>query len=116
MKRETYTIDAAGKVVGRIATQIALLLRGKNKVDFVPYKDVGDEVLVKNVDKLKFTGKKLEQTKVRHHSLYLGGLKETPLKKIFKENPERILRKAVYGMMPSNKLRDVQIKRLKIER
>ena len=116
MERKTHTIDATNKVLGRLASQIAVLLRGKHKPDFVPYKDVGDFVIVKNVDKIFFTGKKAEQKKYFRHTGYLGHLKEIPLKKLFKEKPTEILRRAVFGMLPKNKLRAKQIKRLKIER
>lgn len=115
MKREIHTIDATGKVLGRLATEIAVLLRSKHKPDFVPYKDMGDFVVVKNVDKIKVTGKKIEKKKYYHHSGYLGGLKETPLKKLFEKNPAEVLRRAVWGMLPSNKLRPEQIKRLKFK-
>lgn len=115
MERKTHTIDATGKVLGRLATEIAVLLRGKQKSDFVPYRDMGDFVIVKNVSKLKITGKKMEQKKYFHHSGFLGGVKEIPLKKIFKTNPAEVLRKAVFGMLPKNKLRAEQIKKLKIE-
>jgi len=115
MERKTHTIDATGKVLGRLATEIAVLLRGKQKSDFVPYRDMGDFVIVKNVSKLKITGKKMEQKKYFHHSGFLGGVREVPLKKIFKTNPTEVLRKAVFGMLPKNKLRAEQIKRLKSE-
>ena len=115
MKRETHTIDATGKVLGRLAAEIVKLLRGKHKPDFLPYQDAGDLVTVKNVGKLKFTGKKLEKEKYYRHTGYLGGLKELPLKKLFREEPAEVLRKAVFGMLPRNKLRAKQIKRLKIE-
>lgn len=115
MERKTHTIDATGKVLGRLATEIAVLLRGKQKSDFVPYRDMGDFVIVKNVSKLKITGKKMEQKKYFHHSGFLGGVREVPLKKIFKTNPAEVLRKAVFGMLPKNKLRAEQIKRLKFE-
>jgi len=114
MKRKTHTIDATGKVLGRLAAQIAILLRGKHKPDFVPYKDMGDFVVVKDVGKLKITGKKMEQKKYFRHTGYLGGVKEISLKQLFKENPAEVLRKAVFGMLPKNKLRAKQIKRLKI--
>jgi len=114
MKRKTHTIDATGKVLGRLAAQIAILLRGKHKPDFVPYKDMGDFVVVKDVGKLKITGKKMEQKKYFRHTGYLGGVKEISLKQMFKENPAEVLRKAVFGMLPKNKLRAKQIKRLKI--
>ena len=115
MQRETHTIDVADKVLGRISTQIAILLRGKQKPGFVPYKDMGDFVTIKNVDKIKLTGKKAEQKIYYHHTSYLGGLKETPFKKLFKERPAEVLKKAVFGMLPKNKLRAKQIKRLKFE-
>jgi len=115
MKRKTHTIDATGKVLGRLAAQIAILLRGKHKPDFVPYKDMGDFVVVKDVGKLKITGKKMEQKKYFRHTGYLGGVKEISLKQLFKENPAEVLRKAVFGMLPKNKLRAKMIKRLKIE-
>jgi len=114
MKRETHTIDAAGQSLGRLASKIAIFLRGKHKPDFLPHKDVGDFVLVKNVEKIRISGKKLENKVYYRHSGYLGGLKKTPLKKIFKTNPSQVLKKAVFGMLPTNKLRARQIKRLKI--
>jgi len=114
-ERKTHIIDATGKVLGRLASEIIFLLRGKNKTTFLPYKDEGNFVLVKNASKLKFTGKKFEQKKYYHHTGYLGGIKETPLKKIFEKDPIKVLRKAVFGMLPKNKLRAKMIKRLKIE-
>ena len=116
MERKTHTIDATGKVLGRLAAEISVLLRGKHKPNFVPYKDMGDFVIIKNIEKLKFTGKKLEKEKLYRHSRYLGSLKEIPLKKFFREKPEILLRKTVLGMMSRNKLRINQIKRLKVER
>jgi large subunit ribosomal protein L13 len=115
MERETHKIDASGKVLGRLASEIVVLLRGKHKPFFVPHKDMGDFVLVKNVSQLRFTGKKMDQKKYYHHSGYLGGLKETPLKTLFEKRPEEVLKRAVYGMLPKNKLRPKQIKRLKFE-
>lgn len=115
MQRNTHTIDAAGKVLGRLATEIAILLRGKNKPDFVLNKDMGDFVIVKNFNKIKFTGKKFEQKIYYHHTGYLGGLREMPLKKLFEKNPAEVLKKAVFGMLPKNKLRARQIKRLTVE-
>jgi len=115
MEKKTHTIDATNRVLGRLASEIAVLLRGKGKPDFVPYKDMGDSVIVKNVNKLKFSGKKIEQKKYYRHSGYLGGLKEIPLKKMFAERPAEMFKKAVYRMLPKNKLRAKQIKRLKIE-
>ena len=114
MKRQTQTIDATEKVLGRLAVEIARVLRGKHKPSFVPYKDEGDFVVVKNVKKIKITGKKLKQKIYYHHSGYPGGLKKVPLEKLFKVNPGEVLKKAVWGMLPKNKLRPKMIKRLKI--
>ncbi|HDY72795.1 MAG TPA: 50S ribosomal protein L13 [bacterium] len=116
MERKTHTIDASNKVLGRLASRIALLLRGKHKPSFVPYKDIGDFVVIKNVSKIKITGKKMEQKKYYRHSGYMGGLKTIPLKKLFKERPDEVLKKAVSGMLPKNKLKSEQLKRLKFEK
>jgi len=115
MQRQTHTIDATDKPLGRLATEVAVLLRGKGKENFAPNRDIGDFVIVKNFSKVKFTGKKMEQKKYYRHSGYLGGLKETPLAKLFETDPAKVLQKAVFGMLPKNKLRAEQIKRLKIE-
>jgi len=115
MKRETYHIDATSKSLGRLATEIVILLRGKNKPDFAPHKDEGGEVVVKNVAKIKFTGRKLEQKKYYRHTGYLGGLKESSLGKIFPLKPQEVLKAAVMGMLPKNRLRARMIKRLKFE-
>lgn len=115
MERNTHTIDATGKVLGRLATEIAILLRGKHKPIFVLNRDMGDFVIVKNANKIKITGRKLIQKKYYRHSGYPGGLKEIPLKKIFEKDPGRVLKMAVFGMLPKNKLRPKQIKRLKFQ-
>lgn len=116
MERKTYTIDATNRILGRLAVQIAGLLRGKNKATYVPYKDMGDIVVVKNIKNIKVSGKKPEQKKYYHHTLYLGGIKEISFKKLFEKDPAEVLKKAVWGMMPQNTLRKEQIKRLKIEK
>lgn len=116
MQRKTHTIDATNRVLGRLATDISILLRGKQKPDFVPYKDMGDIVIIKNVNRMKITGRKMEQKKYYRYSGYPGGLKEIPLKRLFKEKPGEVLKKAVYGMLPKNKLRPNQIKRLKFQK
>ncbi len=115
MQRETHTIDATGKVLGRLASQIVILLRGKQKPDFFPYKDMGDFVAVNNIRNLKITGRKMEQKIYFSHSEYLGGVKEMQLKILFQKNPGEVLKRAVFGMLPKNKLRAKMIKRLKIE-
>ncbi len=117
IKRENHIVDADGKVLGRLATQVAVLLRGKNKIGFAPYKDIGDFVTIKNVDKLKFTGKKFENKIYYHHTLYMGGLKKATMKEVAnKKGHLEILRKAVMGMLTKNKLRAKQIKRLRFEK
>ncbi len=115
MKRETHTIDASGKILGRLATEIAVLLRGKHKPDFMPHKEMGDFVVVRNISQLKVTGKKMEQKTYFRHSGYLGSGKEIPLKVLFEKDPREVLKMAVYGMLPKNKLRPIQIKRLKFK-
>ena len=112
---ETLTLDASSKSLGKVAVEVSILLRGKQKPDFVPYKDNGDFVLVKNFNEIKITGKKLEQKIYYHHSGYIGGLKEKPLSKLLLESPAEVLRKAVWGMLPKNKLRNEQIKRIRVE-
>ncbi len=116
IQRKTHTIDATDQSLGRLATRIVLFLRGKQKPDFFPHKDMGDFVIVKNISKMKITGRKMEQKKYYRHSGYMGGLKETSLKKLFKEKPDEVLKKAVSGMLPKNKLRVNQLKRLKFEK
>ncbi|MBU3942475.1 50S ribosomal protein L13 [Patescibacteria group bacterium] len=114
--RKIHTIDAANKILGRLAVEIALLLRGKDKPDFMSNKDDGDIVIVKNADKIIVTGKKMDDKIYYHHSGFMGGLKEIPFKTVFKRDPGEVIRRAVYGMLPKNRLRDVQITRLKFEK
>ena len=114
--RKTHIIDAENKSLGRLAVQVAVLLRGKNKPDFVPYKDVGDSVVVKNINKMKFTGNKLENKNYFHFTGYLGNMKKASLKELLtKKGHKEALRRAVMGMLCKNKLRDRQIKRLRFE-
>lgn len=115
MKRETHTIDAANRVLGRLAVEIANLLHGKNKTDFAPNKDIGDIVVVKNIKNIIVTGKKFDNKIYYHHTGYMGGLKKVSFKKLFKNNPQEVFKKAVFGMLPKNKLRTEQIKRLKFQ-
>ena len=114
MKREKHTIDATGIPMGRLAVEIAGLLRGKHKPSFTYNKDEGDFVEVKNIRDMKVTGKKMDKKLYRHHSGYIGGLKEIPMKKIWEKDPGQCLRTAVMGMLPKNKLRARMIKRLNI--
>ncbi|MSU60331.1 MAG: 50S ribosomal protein L13 [Candidatus Staskawiczbacteria bacterium] len=117
IKRENHIIDATDRVLGRLATEVAVLLRGKNKVGFAPYKDMGDFVIIKNVDKLRYTGKKFDNKIYYHHTLYLGGLKKATTKEIVaKKGHSEVFRKAIMGMLTKNKLRARQIKRLRFEK
>ena len=115
--RKVISVDADNKSLGRLAVEVAVLLRGKNKATYVPYKDVGDAVLVKNITKMKFTGNKLENKKYFHFTGYLGNLKTATLKEYLnKSRPKEVLRTAVMGMLQKNKLRAKQIKRLRFEK
>ncbi len=112
--RAKHEIDATGRAVGRIATEVAMILRGKNKPDFSPHIDSGDFVVINNASQVKFTGKKLVQKDYHHHTMYPGGLKTVSMKKVFEKDPGEVIRKAVYGMLPKNRLREGMMKRLKI--
>lgn len=112
--RNTIEIDAAQKAVGRIATQAASILSGKNKPTYAPHIDGGDAVTIINASQVIFTGKKFVQKDYYHHSQYPGGIKRTPMKKVFDSQPGEVLRRAIYGMLPKNKLRDEMMKRLTI--
>jgi large subunit ribosomal protein L13 len=112
IERKLHKLDATDQAAGRLATQIAMLLRGKHKPEYVPNIDAGDIVEVKNIDKLKFSGKKLEQKKFYHYSGYPGGIKTTRLKNLNKLNPADILRRAVKQMLPGNRTREAMLKRL----
>jgi large subunit ribosomal protein L13 len=116
IQRKKIIIDATDRVLGRLAAEVAGLIRGKGKVDFFPYKNMGDFVTVQNVKKMRVTGKKMDQKKYFHHSEHMGGVREIQLKFLFEKNPEEVLRRAVYGMLPKNKLRSEAIKRLIFEK
>ena len=115
IKREWHLIDAQDKILGRLATQIAQLLMGKNKPYFARHLDCGDYVVVINAKEVKVTGKKEKQKIYYHHSGYPGGLKETPLWMLREKHPERIIIHAVSGMLPKNKLRARMLERLKVQ-
>lgn len=112
IERKIHIIDVTNKSLGRVASQIAVLLRGKHKPNFMPHLDMGDFVRVKNVEKLKITGNKMRQKIYYSHSGYPGGLKKRTLQEVFNKEPFKVLKWAVYGMLPKNKLRKIQIKRL----
>uniref|UniRef100_A0A7C4UCS1 Large ribosomal subunit protein uL13 n=1 Tax=candidate division WOR-3 bacterium TaxID=2052148 RepID=A0A7C4UCS1_UNCW3 len=114
VKRDWFLIDAKGIPLGRLASTIAGILRGKNKVQYTPHVDSGDFVVVINADKVVLTGKKEEQKEYYRHSGFLGGLKTISFKMMKEKKPEFIIYNAVIGMLPKNKLRKRMIKRLKI--
>lgn len=114
MKKNQYTIDASGKILGRLAQEAAVLLRAKNQVDFLPYVRPENEVIIQNTDKIKVTGKKLTQKLYRRHSGYPGGLKEEVLWKLMARDSRLVIREAVYGMLPKNRTRNKTIKNLKL--
>ncbi|PIR75776.1 MAG: 50S ribosomal protein L13 [Candidatus Magasanikbacteria bacterium CG_4_9_14_0_2_um_filter_42_11] len=113
--RAQHEIDATGRAPGRVATEVAMILRGKNKPTFEPHIDAGDFVTVVNASQVLFTGDKLVQKDYYHHTMYPGGLKTKAMKHVFDENPGEVIRKAVYGMLPKNKHRDEMMKRLTIK-
>jgi len=115
MVRNTHNLEATGQTAGRLATKIATLLRGKHKTNFQPNYDQGDIVIVANVDKLKFTGKKFDQKKYHHYSGYPGGLKSKKLSDVFKNKPGEVLKRAVREMLPPVRFRNDMIKRLIIK-
>ena len=114
-KREKIEIDATDIAPGRIATKAAMALRGKNKPGFAPYIDNGSYVSIINASKAKFTGRKLMQKDYYHHSMHPGGIKRTPMQKVFSNDPTVVIRKAINGMLPKNKLRKEMMKRLVIK-
>ena len=112
IKREWYLFDASGEILGRFASKIAKILQGKHKVNYVPYLDNGDYVVVINASKIRLTGKKIKTKKYTKYSGYPGGLKVINFQTLFKKDPTEVIRHAVSGMLPKNKLRDERLKRL----
>jgi large subunit ribosomal protein L13 len=112
--RDWYVVDAEGKTLGRLATVIADRLRGKSKPQYTPHVDTGDFVVVVNAEKIAVTGRKLDQKKYYRHSGYPGGLRERTLREQLDRRPTEVIRKAVKGMLPKNKLASQQITKLKI--
>jgi large subunit ribosomal protein L13 len=111
-----FVIDATNQVLGRLATKAARLLIGKDKAAFTPYLDSGDHVVVINADKIKMTGNKVEQKVYHSHSGYPGGLKEVPAKRVRESKPEWVVREAIVGMLPKNKLRARRARKLRVYR
>lgn len=114
IERKWYVVDASGVPLGRVASQVAAILRGKNKPTFTPHVDCGDFVIVINCEKIVLTGKKLEQKYKRHHTGYMGGLKEVQFKKVMEDKPELAMYDAVKGMLPKNSLGRKMLKKLRV--
>ena len=114
VNRKWYVMDATDKPMGRVAAQAAVLLRGKHKPTFTPHIDCGDHVIIVNVDKMVLTGKKLEQKFYRHHTGYVGGLKEINYKTLMAKNPERAMTAAVKGMSPDTVIGRQALTRLRV--
>jgi large subunit ribosomal protein L13 len=116
IEKKWHVVDADGLVVGRLAARIATILRGKNKPVYTPHVDTGDYVIVLNAEKVRFTGKKLENKEYFRHTGYPGGIRSRTAKEIMKETPEKIIMSAVRGMLPKNTLGRQQMKKLKVYR
>ena len=114
IERKWYVVDATGYTLGRLSSEIAKVLRGKNKPTFTPHIDTGDYVIVVNAEKIKVTGKKLDQKIYYNHSDYVGGMKETTLKEMMAKKPERVIELAVKGMLPKGPLGREMIKKLHV--
>lgn len=114
IERKWYVVDAAGYTLGRLASEVAKVLRGKNKPIFTPHMDCGDYVIIVNADKVKVTGKKLDQKIYYHHSEYVGGMKETTLREMMAKKPEKVVKLAVKGMLPKGALGKDMLKKLHV--
>ncbi len=116
IQRSWYVVDAEGVVLGRLATRVATILRGKHKPIFTPHLDVGDHVVVINAQKVHLTGRKFRDKQYRTHSGYIGGLREVNAEKMLRSHPERMVEWAVQGMLPKNRLGRAMAKKLKVYR
>ena len=114
VQRKWYVVDAEGVVLGRLASQVAAILRGKNKPVYTPHVDTGDYVIILNADKVVLTGKKLDQKVYYHHSGYTGGLKETSYRHLMEEKPEFAVKRSIIGMLPKGPLGRKMAKKLKV--
>jgi large subunit ribosomal protein L13 len=112
--KDWFVVDAKGQVLGRLATRIARLLIGKDKPSYTPHLDCGDHVVVINAESVRLTGNKIDQKIYRHHSGHPGGLKEIPIRAMLQRRPEEVVREAVLGMLPKNKLRARRAKKLRV--
>lgn len=116
IEKKWWLVDAENQILGRLATEVAVLLRGKRKPQYADFLDCGDHVVVINADKIKFSGRKMQQKKYYSHSGYPGGIKEKNLEEMMEKNPEEVFKKAVRGMIPKNKLNRAIHKKLKVYR
>ena len=116
IERKWYVVDAKDAVLGRLATKIATYLRGKNKPVFTPNVDTGDFIIVINADKIRLTGRKLDDKIYYHHTGYIGGIKAQTAKSMLDKSPQKIIEKAVWGMLPKNTLGRQMLKKLKVYR
>jgi len=116
IQRKWYVVDAKGQVLGRLATRVATILRGKHKPTFSPHLDVGDHVVVINAEKIQFTGRKLKEKLYQWHTGYIGGLKEVTAETMLRTHPDRVIEWAVEGMLPKNRLGRAMAKKLKVYR
>ena len=116
VEKRWWLVNAEGRVLGRLATEVAVLLRGKNKPEFVDFWDNGDFVVVINAEKIRVTGRKAEDKTYYSHSQYPGGLRSEKLKELLEDKPEEVIRRAVWGMIPKNKLGRKVFKKLKVYR
>ena len=114
MERKWYVVDAEGKTLGRLASEVANVLRGKNKPTYTPHIDTGDYVIVVNAEKIQVTGKKLDQKIYYHHSEYVGGMKEATLREMMQKKPEFVITHAVKGMLPKGPLGRQMLKKLHV--
>ena len=114
IERKWYVVDAADMTLGRLASEVAKVLRGKNKPTFTPHIDTGDYVIVVNAEKVKVTGKKLDQKIYYHHSDYVGGMKETTLREMLAKKPEKVIELAIKGMLPKGPLGSQMITKLHV--
>jgi large subunit ribosomal protein L13 len=114
VKRKWYVVDADGKPLGRLASEVASVLRGKNKPTYTPHVDTGDHVIVINAEKVVLTGNKLDQKVYRHHSGWPGGMKETKYRQLIAKSPEKVIELAVKGMLPHNSLGRAMFRKLKV--
>jgi len=114
VKRDWYVVDAKGRTLGRLATQIATRLKGKHKPEYTPHVDTGDYIVVVNAEKIRVTGNKLKDKMYHHHTGYIGNLKSISLEDLLDKAPEQVITKAVKGMLPKNKLGAAMIKKLRV--